>query len=147
MTVPQNSRFHHAAMSVRDMDRSLKFYCDLIGFEVEWEFDHVKSELVDAIVGLKDVDVRMAMLAGYGARLELFQYYNPAGEECAPKRQCDFGLTHICLFVDDVQSIYDRLVEQGVEFISPPQNHRPGGWVAYMRDPDGTVIEILHRED
>ena len=67
----KNTHWHHVAISVRDMDRALAFYRDLLGFEVEWELDHVSAEIVDKIVGLKDVDMRMAMLSGYGIRLEL----------------------------------------------------------------------------
>ena len=75
----KNTNWHHVAISVRDMDRALNFYRDLLGFDLEWELDHVSAEIVDKIVGLKDVDVRLAMLSGYGTRLELFQYYHPEG--------------------------------------------------------------------
>ena len=143
----KNTHWHHVAISVRDMDRALEFYRDLLGFELEWELDHVSHEIIDKIVGLKEVDVRLAMLSGYGTRLELFHYYNPAGEDRAARRQCDFGITHICLHVEDVRGEYERLVEKGVEFHSPPQNHRPDGWVTYMKDPEGVVIELLNRGD
>ena len=143
----QNTHYHHVAISVRDMDRALKFYRDLLGFELEWELDHVSHEIVDKIVGLKKVDVRLAMLSGYGTRLELFHYYNPAGKEGALRRQCDFGISHICLHVEDVRGTYQKLIEKGVEFHSPPQNHRPDGWVTYMKDPEGVVIELLNRGD
>ncbi len=136
--------WHHAAMSVRDMGRSLGFYRDVLGFEVLWEIDHVKSGLVDLITGLTGVDVHMAMLSGYGTRLEFFQYHSPQGTDSGPKRQCDLGLTHICIFVEDVRGEYERLSGLGVEFIAPPQNHRPDGWVTYMKDPDGVVIELLN---
>ncbi len=46
------------------MDRALNFYRDLLGFELEWELDHVSHEFVDKIVSLKEVDMRMAMLSG-----------------------------------------------------------------------------------
>jgi catechol 2,3-dioxygenase-like lactoylglutathione lyase family enzyme len=143
----KNTRLHHVAISVRDMDRALNFYRDLLGFELEWELDHVSHEIVDKIVGLKEVDVRLAMLSGYGTRLELFQYYHPAGEDCAPKRQCDFGITHLCLYVEDVRGTYERLFDKGVEFHAPPQNHRPDGWITYMKDPEGVIIELLNPGD
>jgi catechol 2,3-dioxygenase-like lactoylglutathione lyase family enzyme len=143
----KHTHWDHVAISVRDMDRALHFYRDLLGFELDWELDHVSHEIVDKIVGLKEVDAHMAMLSGYGTRLEFFHYYNPTGEECAPRRQCDFGITHICLHVEDVRGTYDRLVEKGVEFHSPPQNRRPDGWVTYMKDPEGVVVELLNRGD
>ena len=118
--------WRHAALSVRDMERSLAFYRDVLGFTVAWDLDHAAGPVVDRIVGLEDVDVRIVLLAGYGAQLELFQYYRPRGEDRGPRRQCDFGLTHICLFVDDPRAEYDRLAEMGVEFISPAPEPPPG---------------------
>jgi catechol 2,3-dioxygenase-like lactoylglutathione lyase family enzyme len=140
----QGGAWHHVAASVRSMDRALAFFRDLLGFELLWEFDHVQSPVVDAIVGLENVDVHLAMLSGYGARLELFEYHHPRGRDEASRRQCDFGLTHFCLFVDDPRAEYQRLKAQGAEFVSPPQNHRPDGWVTYLKGPDGIVVELLN---
>jgi predicted enzyme related to lactoylglutathione lyase len=49
--------------------------------------------------------------------------------------------------VEDVCGTYERLVEKGVEFHAPPQNHRPDGWVTYMKDPEGVIIELLNPGD
>jgi len=140
----QGAKWFHAAVSVRDMDRSLAFYRDLLGFEVLWDFDHVTGGVIDAIVGLSDVDLRVAMLAGHGARMELFQYHHPKGQDRSAKRQSDYGFTHIALYVPDVRGAYEALVEKGVAFLSPPQNHRPDGWVVYMKDPDGNIVELVN---
>lgn len=141
-----NSRWHHTAISVRNMETMLAFYKDILGFELEWQFDHVKAEMTDAIVGLSNVDVHMAMLIGYGTRIELFQYHHPQGTKLE-RRQCDFGYTHICLLVEDAVALYEELIKEGFEFVSPPQNHRPDGWCCYMKDPEGNVIELLTRKD
>jgi glyoxylase I family protein len=140
----KNAKWFHVAVSVRDMERSLAFYRDLLGFEVQWDFDHVTGGVIEAIVGLSDVDVRVVMLAGHGARVELFQYHHPKGEDRSAKRQCNFGFTHVALYVEDVLGAYAALDEKGVEFLSPPQNHRPDGWVVYMKDPDGNIVELVN---
>lgn len=141
------SRWHHVALSVPDMDRALDFYHQLLGFDVEWDMDHLQAPFIDEITGLSEVDVRIAMLQGFGTRLELFQYHHPSGEYPTPRRLCDFGITHFCLLVENVREAYKDLSEKGIRFISPPVNHRPDGWVAYMQDPDGVVIELLTRND
>ena len=71
--------YHHTAISVTDLDRSIDFYRDLLGMKLEWRIDHKKSEALERIVGLKNVDVSYAMLSGWGGRLELFQYHSPEG--------------------------------------------------------------------
>jgi catechol 2,3-dioxygenase-like lactoylglutathione lyase family enzyme len=143
----EKTRWHHVAISVRDMNRVLSFYQGVLGFEIEWDMDHLQAPFIDEITGLKDVDVRITMLTGYGTRLELFQYYRPPGETPSPRRLCDHGITHFCLLVEDVRELYDKLIEKNVAFISPPVNHRPDGWVCYMKDPEGVVIELLTRKD
>jgi len=141
-----NARWHHIAISVCNMEAMVAFYRDILGFEVEWQLDHIKAEMIDTIVGLKDVDVHIAMLIGYGTRIELFQYHQPLGEEQS-HRQCDLGYTHICLLVDDAVALHEALVAEGINFVSPPVNHRPDGFCCYMQDPEGNVIEMLTRKD
>ena len=36
--------WHHVAISVKDLDRALKFYRDLLGFKVDWDRDHYSGE-------------------------------------------------------------------------------------------------------
>ncbi len=54
---------------------------------------------------------------------------------------------HFCLAVEDLDGMYERLVEAGVDFISPPQTPtigpNQGGRVVYLRDPDGFRVELL----
>ena len=144
--MPINATWHHVAISVRDIEKEIKFYRDLLGFEVEWDKDHYKGEMLSNVVGMPDADARVVMLHGYGTRIELFHYYNPKGEETAPKQMCDFGITHFALSVKDINPLYERLLNEGVHFNCPPQNLRPGVWATYMRDPEGVTIELIEYE-
>lgn len=141
-----DANWHHVAISVRDIDRETGFYRDLLGFEVEWDRDHYKGEMLSNVVGMTHADAHVVMLQGYGTRIELFHYYNPAGEEAGPKRQCDFGLTHFTLSVKNINTLYERLSKAGVRFNCPPQNLRPGVWATYMKDPEGVTIELVAYE-
>ncbi len=49
----------------------------------------------------------------------------------------------INLGVEDIHREHARLVEQGVEFIRPPEQEHWGGWVTTFKDPDGNVLQIL----
>ncbi len=138
-----DATWHHVALSVRDMAAALKFYRDLLGFEVDWDMDHRGGEIMSRVVDLPDPDVHMVMLKGYGTRIELFKYHSPCGEPAGPMRQCDFGLTHFALSVRKIHDIYERLQKSGVRFNSEPQNLRPGVWAAYLQDPEGVTIELV----
>jgi glyoxylase I family protein len=146
----ENSRmeaiWHHVAISVKDMESELRFYRDLLGFEVDWERENYTGEMYARVVGLPGAAARVVMLKGYGARIELFKYHVPEGEECGPKRQCDFGLTHFALTVKGIHGIYERLLQAGVQFNCPVQNLRPGVWATYMKDPEGVTIELVEYE-
>jgi catechol 2,3-dioxygenase-like lactoylglutathione lyase family enzyme len=138
--------WHHVAISVRDMERALGFYRDLLGFEVDWERESYTGEMFGKVVGLQGAGARVVMLKGYGARVELFKYHTPSGEESGAKRQCDFGLTHFALTVKDIHTLYERFSRAGVHFNCPPQNLRPGVWATYMKDPEGVTIELVQYE-
>jgi catechol 2,3-dioxygenase-like lactoylglutathione lyase family enzyme len=84
----------HLAISVADIDRALTFYRDILGFRVEWD----RSGLdISRVVGLPNANAQQVMLHGYGLPVELVKYYTPEGKVRKPNRQCDFGLTDLCL--------------------------------------------------
>lgn len=138
--------WHHVAISVKDMERALQFYCDILGFAVDWDMDHRGGEVMDRVVQLPNADARMVMLKGYGTRIELFKYYHPLGEDYGTKRQCDSGVTHFALSVKDIHGIYEQLIQAGVLFNCPPQNLRPGVWATYFQDPEGVTLELVEYE-
>jgi catechol 2,3-dioxygenase-like lactoylglutathione lyase family enzyme len=142
-----DATFHHIAISVRNMASMVQFYCDLLGFTVDWDMDHRCGEGLSTVVGMPEAEAHMVMLKGFGMRIELFHYYQPCGSEPLSKRQCDFGLTHFALQVQGIHNIYERLVSAGVRFNSPPKNLRASVWATYMRDPEENTIELVQYGD
>jgi catechol 2,3-dioxygenase-like lactoylglutathione lyase family enzyme len=134
---------HHTAISTGDLDRALKFYRDLLGFEVAIEFEWPKgTEFADSITGLKDSAARTAMLKAGNMMIEIFEYSSPAPQEGDPARPvCDHGITHICVDVVDIEAEYERLKAAGMTFHCPPQDLGISK-ATYGRDPDGNVVEL-----
>jgi catechol 2,3-dioxygenase-like lactoylglutathione lyase family enzyme len=139
----------HTGLTVRDLDRSLAFYRDLLGMEVIAEQEKQGGYLA-AIVGYPDAHVRMAHLRIPGGEhmLELFEYIAPAGRAAQPLQPRDTGSPHLCFAVSDLPALYERLVEAGVDsFFSPPveidTGVNRGGWALYLRDPDGIPVELF----
>ncbi len=136
---------HHTAISTGDLERSLHFYRDLLGFKEilssAWE---VGTEVADRITGLPGSSARLVMLQAGNACIELFQYASPRPKPGEPQRPvCDHGITHICLEVTDIEAEYQRLQAAGMPFHCPPQEVGGGIRATYGRDPDGNVIELL----
>lgn len=138
---------HHTAISTADLDRLVGFYRDVLGFKVIFEQAWpVGTELADTITGLKDSACRFAMLQAGSARLEIFQFEAPTPKSAEPNRPvCDHGFTHVGFTVDDIDAAYEQFKAGGMTFHSPPQD-MGGGRIAYGRDPDGNVVEIMKDE-
>ena len=145
----ENGALHHTGYTVSDLDRSVAFYRDLMGLEVLAQQEKQGGYLA-AIVGYPDAHVRMAHLRApaSGHVLELFEYIAPKGETPERIEPRDVGAAHLCFLVDDLDAVYRRLVDAGVEtFVSPPvlvdTGVNTGGYGIYLRDPDGIVLEIF----
>jgi catechol 2,3-dioxygenase-like lactoylglutathione lyase family enzyme len=137
----------HTGFTVRDLDRSLAFYRDVLGMEIVFEQEKRGGYLAE-IVGYADAHVRMAHLQfpGGGHRVELFQYLHPTprGEPGEPR---DVGITHVCLAVPDIDALFERVVAAGASPLSEPvlvdTGANAGGRGVYVRDPDGTLLELF----
>ena len=54
----------HIAISVSDMEESLRFYCGLLGLEVMMDMEMVGDPAIEAILGVKDLSMRYVLLGG-----------------------------------------------------------------------------------
>jgi len=134
-------RVDHSAVCVRDMERSVAFYRDVIGMEKV--FDRQFDEKMARVLGLPAAQVRVVHMKLGDSAIELFEYHEPAGREptCAHE-QWEFGNTHLGLRVENFWEVYEHLRRQGVQFLGDGVEFRPGVFVAYFRGPDGEVCEI-----
>ncbi len=141
------SRIHHTKISVSDMERSLHFYRDLLGFELLYDVERSNLESYDTLMGYRDMKLRIAMLqcGGPESMIGLVQYLNPPIQEGDLEPNVG-GFTTFALVVEDVKSEYARLSGAGVASISPPVDIVRDGKVAaravYVFDPDGLRIEL-----
>ena len=134
-------KMEHVALSVRDIDKALAFYCDVIGFEkvFDREFDVQMARLL----GIEGTQVRIVHLKLGGSMVELFDYKYPKGREPRPDHlQSDFGLTHIGFEVEDFWGTYQHLLDHGVKFLTEPLEFRPGVFVGYFYGAEYEVCEI-----
>ena len=132
----------HVGLSVKDMDRSLEFYRDFLGMEVVMELD-ASDEKLGRVIGVPGAKCRIVHLKLENSMLELFNYYEPTGENKAKDiQQFDHGLTHIGFAVDNFHEFVEQLRERGTEFLGEPVEFRPDVWVVYFRGPDGEVCEL-----
>jgi catechol 2,3-dioxygenase-like lactoylglutathione lyase family enzyme len=140
----------HTSFTVSNLEQSIAFYVENLGFELLYIRPEIKNNYFRAIIGWPDAVVKGAVLAipGTTHQLELFEYVHPRGVT-ADVRTNNPGSAHVAYFVDDLNAFYTALSAKGVRFRSPPvvldEGPNRGGVALYMLDPDGITIELFQR--
>jgi len=137
-------------LTVSDLDRSVRFYTEVLDFEAVSERE-VAGEEVEHLQGVFGVRARIARLALGEERIELTEYLAPEGRPLpADSRSNDRWFQHIAIVVSDMDRAYAHLRAHHVRHASPgPQrlpdwNPNAGGIEAfYFKDPDGHALEVL----
>ena len=141
---------HHTGLSTPDLDRAIRFYRDLFGFEVLTRFTMPPgSPGMDEMLALPGVGFSAALLRLGKTMIEVFEFSDPEPVHAPAQRPvCDHGLTHLCFQVDDVTAEYVRLSAAGMVFHCKPKSGDGASYV-YGRDPDGNAIELIefHGDD
>jgi catechol 2,3-dioxygenase-like lactoylglutathione lyase family enzyme len=134
----------HTGIVVSRMEPSLRFYRDLLGMQV-WDDFHGSGPMFESLTAVPGAHIRMVKLRSQqGGSIELLQYLNCPQDVPPPVRSCDVGCNHVALEVEDLDGLYARLRQEGIEFNSPPVTTSNGGFkVAYCRDPEGVILELV----
>jgi catechol 2,3-dioxygenase-like lactoylglutathione lyase family enzyme len=124
--------FDHVSIIISDVEENLKFYRDILGFDVKMDF-YDEGERA-----------RIIFLNMGNSMLELISPDdNPTFFE---KRRWDDrkkgGVEHIAFLVEDVDKIYEYLKTKGIEFILGPLEF-PDGKYGYFYGPEGVLLEII----
>jgi len=137
-------------ITVSDLDRSVAFYTDVLGFEKRDEKEVVGPEY-ERLVGVFGMRARIATLALGGETIELTEYLVPRGHAMpSDSHGNDRWFQHIAIVTSDLARAYALLRDHHVEHAStgpqrlPDWNLAAGGIKAfYFRDPDGHFLELI----
>jgi catechol 2,3-dioxygenase-like lactoylglutathione lyase family enzyme len=129
-------RFDHVGVVVDDLDAVAAFFADL-GFERDGAM-LVEGEVVDRINGLDGVraDIVMVRTPDGTGKLELVKYHSPAdGDGVQPLPPNRLGFRHICIEVEDLIGIVDRLRGKALEPVGEVQDYGNVYRLVYVRGP------------
>lgn len=138
-------RFTHIGICVADLERSIRFYRDLLGFHLRSDL-RVQGEPSQTLLRLPSVDLHAVYLERDGMRIELLHYESPgATGSTEPRAMNQRGLTHLSLRVDDLAGTVDRLGAAGARVLEDSRIDIPAFSAAavFVCDPDGTLIELV----
>jgi len=130
----------HLGIVVRDMNKSLKFY-KYLGYEVVSDMKE-DSKFIDKILGLNGSDLRTVKMAhSDNHMIELLHYTNPVSDDYL-KRVNFVGCSHFALSVSNIESLYEDLSKNNVEFISKPISNGKVK-VVFCKDPNDVYLELV----
>ncbi len=120
-------RIDHVEIAPSDIERSIAFYCEFLGFEMR-ERIPIGSPVLKQVVYLALGDTT----------LELLDYADPA----PPDHSIRVGYRLMALEVDSMEDSLAFLAERGIEPSQPPVDVGGGSLRAEIMDPDGLPIEL-----
>lgn len=136
----------HTGITVANLERSLAFWRDVLGFQLSHR-PHQTGELASEITGVPGAEISIAVLKGYGHKIELLEYLKPVDRKRVALRPCDVGSVHIALVVDNLDPLLARIAASGWKAAGQAQTlttgPNAGKRVVYVRDLDGTTIEFM----
>jgi len=126
--------FEHVGMTVSDMDRAVAFYCDLLGLRLALRKTVERGEI-----------------AFFDSGAGMLEVFAPASRMVDRFRDVpihEAGLRHITFAFDDVDAKLAELDAAGVEIAERPRdafNTEMIRRVAFVRDADGILVELIER--
>ena len=136
---------------VADIDKSLKFYQDVIGFQKVSEFTGKDKIVGDAgLLNYESVKVHVLSLNGEkkDTKLKLMQTKSKSVAQDQTYIGSTLGVSYITLFVSDLGPILENLKKHKVKVMAkgPVDLAQVGfapNYLACVRDPDGNIIEFV----
>jgi lactoylglutathione lyase len=119
-------RYLHTMVRVRDLDASLRFYCEGLGLKETRRMENPKGRYTLVFLAADETP---------DAEIELT--HNWDDEDYGSAR--NFG--HLAFRVDDIYATCAHLLAMGVTIHRPPRD----GHMAFVRSPDLISIEILQK--
>ena len=124
-------RMSHIGICVSNLDLSMKFYCNGLGFEEAGRYQAGRE--ADSALDLQDVDLTGVFLNRDGVTIELLYYSSPLAKGSAARRPIE---------VDDVDAVKQRITEFGGHEYENTRLLGDGYEVIFCADPDGTRVEL-----
>jgi lactoylglutathione lyase len=119
-------KYLHTMVRVRNLEASLKFYCDGLGLKESRRVDNEKGRFTLIFLSAPN---------DHGPEVELTYNWDPE----------DYGIGrafgHLAYEVDDIYAACQHLMDQGITINRPPRDGR----MAFVRSPDRISVELLQK--
>ena len=122
-------KYLHTMIRVKNIDESLKFFCDGLGLKETRRMENEKGRFT-----------LVFLAAPNDEKAEIELTYNWDGDELGEGSR-NFG--HLAYRVDNIYETCQKLLDNGVVINRPPRD----GYMAFIKSPDGISIELLQKDE
>lgn len=123
-------RLLHTMLRVGNLERSIKFYTEMLGMTLLRQSDNSEYQYTLAFIGYGDESQHTVLELTYNWGVESYDMGKAYG--------------HIAIGVEDIYGLCAKLEQQGADVYRKPGPVLGGNTViAFVRDPDGYAIELI----
>jgi catechol 2,3-dioxygenase-like lactoylglutathione lyase family enzyme len=119
----------HLALTVKDMEKSMDFFCRVLRFKKAFELNEPQT------------GKPWIVYLHIGGRQFVELFYN--GNKDNPWENGTRGFNHICFEVDDIHQFAKHVEAEGYTMDRPPVKGSDNNWQCWLTDPDGVRIEVM----
>ena len=132
----------HIGLTVKNLQRSLSFYRDVVGMTLGEELE-ARSKEFDTLTNNPGAALKVVHLTAGAFMLQLLEY-TAAGGATLDLHHNKVGSPHMSFYVQDVEAKYEELLRRGnVKLTSGLVQITPNMRSFYTEDPDGVPVEFL----
>jgi catechol 2,3-dioxygenase-like lactoylglutathione lyase family enzyme len=135
----------HFGLCVRDLERTLRFWCDGLGFAVAERYE-IGDEFGKALEVEGRVDCVSQFIRKEALAIELLWYRSPGAIGAPAARRYQLGLTHLSLYVDDVAAATKQLIACGGTLLPSTHTENAAIEIVFVEDPDGVRVELMRNK-
>ena len=143
----QNNNIRHIGLVIKNVNKSLYFWCELLGFKII--SDQIESgPSLSKILNIKKVKVRTIKIKDKNKNmLELLYFINikkSKFDRSLNLKTNHFGFTHLALTVNQIDNLYKLLKKNKIKLNSKPTLSKDKKVkMTYIKSPEGVFVELV----
>ena len=125
-------KLNHIAIVVKDIDASLSFWHDALGLKLDHIEDVPSQQSKVAFIPIGDSEIELVQPTT--SESGVAKYLEKRGE----------GMHHLCIEVDQIESVLDMLRDKGIQLINQTAVELPGRKMAFIhpKSANGVLVEL-----